>query len=45
MQADRLRRRHVAKVWAEQLAKVDVVLTPSLRDEPLSTNSTGQFAW
>jgi Asp-tRNA(Asn)/Glu-tRNA(Gln) amidotransferase A subunit family amidase len=41
VQADRLRR-HVAKVWAEQLAKVDVVLTPSLRDEPLSTNSTGQ---
>src|SRR5215469_12419010 len=40
VQADRLRR-HVAKVWAEQLAKVDVVLTPSLRDEPLATNSTG----
>jgi len=41
VQADRLRR-HVAKVWAEQLAKVDVVLTPALRDEPLATNSTGQ---
>jgi Asp-tRNA(Asn)/Glu-tRNA(Gln) amidotransferase A subunit family amidase len=40
VQADRLRR-HVAKVWAEQMAKVDVVLTPSLRDEPLATNSTG----
>ncbi|MGZ6028780.1 MAG: amidase, partial [Myxococcaceae bacterium] len=40
VQADRLRR-HVAKVWAEQLAKVDVLLAPSLRDEPLSTNSTG----
>lgn len=40
VQADRLRR-HVAKVWAEQMAKVDVLLTPSLRDEPLSTNSTG----
>ena len=40
VQADRLRR-HVAKVWAEQMARVDVVLTPSLRDEPLATNSTG----
>ena len=40
VQADRLRR-HVAKVWAEQMAKVDVLLTPSLRDEPLATNSTG----
>jgi len=40
VQADRLRR-HVAKVWAEQLSKVDVLLSPSLRDEPLSTNSTG----
>ncbi len=40
VQADRLRR-HVAKVWAEQMAKVDVVLTPALRDEPLATNSTG----
>jgi Asp-tRNA(Asn)/Glu-tRNA(Gln) amidotransferase A subunit family amidase len=41
VQADRLRR-HVAKVWADQMAKVDVVLTPALRDEPLATNSTGQ---
>jgi Asp-tRNA(Asn)/Glu-tRNA(Gln) amidotransferase A subunit family amidase len=40
VQADRLRR-HVAKVWAEQMARVDVLLTPSLRDEPLATNSTG----
>ena len=40
VQADRLRR-HVAKVWAEQLGKVDVILTPALRDEPLATNSTG----
>jgi len=40
VQADRLRR-HVAKVWAEQMARVDVVLTPALRDEPLATNSTG----
>jgi len=40
VQADRLRR-HIAKVWAEQLAKVDVLLSPSLRDEPLATNSTG----
>jgi Asp-tRNA(Asn)/Glu-tRNA(Gln) amidotransferase A subunit family amidase len=40
VQADRVRR-HVARVWGEQLDKVDVVLTPSLRDEPLATNSTG----
>jgi Asp-tRNA(Asn)/Glu-tRNA(Gln) amidotransferase A subunit family amidase len=40
VQADRVRRR-VAQVWAEQLAKVDVVLAPGLRGEALSTNSTG----
>jgi Asp-tRNA(Asn)/Glu-tRNA(Gln) amidotransferase A subunit family amidase len=40
VQADRVRRR-VAQVWAEQLAKVDVVLAPGLRDEALSTSSTG----
>lgn len=40
VQADRVRRR-AAQVWAEQLAKVDVVLAPALRDEALSTNSTG----
>jgi Asp-tRNA(Asn)/Glu-tRNA(Gln) amidotransferase A subunit family amidase len=50
VQADRLR--HVAaRVWAEQLSKVDLVLAPSLvdgapasalLDEPACTNSTGQ---
>jgi Asp-tRNA(Asn)/Glu-tRNA(Gln) amidotransferase A subunit family amidase len=40
VQADRLRR-HATKVWAEQLGKVDVILTPALRDEPLATNATG----
>jgi len=50
VQADRLRR-IAARVWAEQLAKVDLILAPSLLDgapaaalleEPGSTNSTGQ---
>jgi Asp-tRNA(Asn)/Glu-tRNA(Gln) amidotransferase A subunit family amidase len=40
VQADRVRRR-AAQVWGEQLGKVDVVLAPALRDEALSTNSTG----
>jgi Asp-tRNA(Asn)/Glu-tRNA(Gln) amidotransferase A subunit family amidase len=50
VQADRLRR-IAARIWAEQLAKVDLVLAPSVLDdapaaalleEPGSTNSTGQ---
>jgi Asp-tRNA(Asn)/Glu-tRNA(Gln) amidotransferase A subunit family amidase len=50
VQADRLRR-VAARVWAEQLSKVDLVLAPSLvegapasalLDEPACTNSTGQ---
>ena len=49
VQADRFRR-VAAKVWAEQLSRVDLVLAPSLvdgapasalLDEPASTNSTG----
>jgi Asp-tRNA(Asn)/Glu-tRNA(Gln) amidotransferase A subunit family amidase len=40
VQADRLRR-YAARVWSEQLGKVDVILTPALRDEPLATNATG----
>ncbi len=49
VQADRVRRL-AAKVWAEQLSRVDLVLAPSLvdgapasalLDEPASTNSTG----
>jgi Asp-tRNA(Asn)/Glu-tRNA(Gln) amidotransferase A subunit family amidase len=40
VQADRVRRR-AAQVWADQMAKVDVVLAPALRDEALATNSTG----
>ena len=40
VQADRWRRK-ATQLYAEQMAKVDVLLAPSLRDESLATNSTG----
>jgi len=40
VQADRFRRK-ATQLYADQMAKVDVLLAPSLRDEALATNSTG----
>jgi Asp-tRNA(Asn)/Glu-tRNA(Gln) amidotransferase A subunit family amidase len=40
VQADRFRRK-ATQLYADQMAKVDVLLAPSLRDEALATNSRG----